>query len=271
MNYHVDSSRKFVLILNLILSLLIIVVSCAGLITTGFYSAEKMNWQVQAEGQDWVDLVIVVPSLFITSFLSYRRNNAAESIWGGVILYCLYTFVIYCFDVHFNSLFIIYCLCLGLSFYLFLYFLLTHLTSPQEQHTNTTIMAKVIGTYFIFISVLFYALWLSEILPSLINNTTPKSLTESGLPTNPVHVLDLAVVLPALFITGLWLRSRKPQGLMLAPVFLTFFILMDITIGSLVLIMKLRGIDENLAVSLFMGLFALFSLTLLIGYFKPKL
>ena len=49
---------------------------------------------------------------------------------------------------------------------------------------------------------------------------------------------------------------------------LTFFILMDITIGMLVVVMKMKGVESNLALTVIMSVFALISLALLIWYFR---
>ena len=38
---------------------------------------------------------------------------------------------------------------------------------------------------------------LSEIVAPMVSGTIPEALAEAGLPTNPVHVLDVAMFLPA--------------------------------------------------------------------------
>lgn len=55
---------------------------------------------------------------------------------------------------------------------------------------------------------------------------------------------------------------------MLTPVMLTFLILMDITIGALVVVMKVRNIANDLMLVYIMGVLTLISLLLLIWYFK---
>ena len=41
-------------------------------------------------------------------------------------------------------------------------------------------------------------LWLSELIPASLSGEVPKSVTDAGLWVNPIHVLDLAVLLPGL-------------------------------------------------------------------------
>src|SRR4051812_42515598 len=107
------SGNKLILALSLSLSGLVVIASCAGLLTPGFYAAESLNWQAQSVGQDMVDLFLVVPCLLITSVRAYKGSRTAAKLWGGVVFYLTYTFVLYCFDVHFNRLFVVYCICLG--------------------------------------------------------------------------------------------------------------------------------------------------------------
>src|SRR5450631_1289659 len=111
-----DSSHNRI-ILTMLLTAFTVIASCVGLFTPSFYSTETLNWQAQSVSQDFIDLVLIAPCLLITSILARRNNKIAILIWGGVLLYLTYTFVIYCFDIHFNKLFILYCFCLGLSFY----------------------------------------------------------------------------------------------------------------------------------------------------------
>ncbi|NJM17322.1 MAG: hypothetical protein HC836_04335 [Richelia sp. RM2_1_2] len=66
--------------------------------------------------------------------------------------------------------------------------------------------------YLLFLSALFYIVWLSQILSTI----------GSGIPSgiNTVWVLDLAFVLPLLVIGAVLLFRKKPFGDLLAPVIL---------------------------------------------------
>jgi len=77
---------------------------------------------MQTFEQNIIDLLFVAPSLIISGVFAARKNRNAFRIWSGVVLYLTYTFTIYCFDVHFNKLFLVYCLGLGFSFYSLVFF-----------------------------------------------------------------------------------------------------------------------------------------------------
>lgn len=263
-----NNNRKIIPALSLALSALLVYVSSAGFFDADFYIKETFNWQVQSMGQDMIDLFLIVPCLIVTSFLMYRNNKFPVAIWAGIMLYITYSFIIYCFDIHFNSLFLVYCLCLGLSFYSFVYILFTQCREYISYPFGKNAVVRFTGIYFIVIALLFYFLWLAEIVPAIIQKSIPKSLIETGLFTNGVHVIDLSVFLPGVFIAGILLLKKIPLGIVLAPVLLTFFVFMDITIAFLVVVMKMKGLVNNITIAVVMAVLACTSLLLLLLFLK---
>ncbi|HEU5289160.1 MAG TPA: hypothetical protein VFU05_00875 [Cyclobacteriaceae bacterium] len=254
---------------SIVLALLVAGISLIGIFTPDFYHRETIHWQIQSAGQDIIDLVLIVPILLLSTLVILRAKRTGMLLVAGVSLYLIYAFVIYAFDVHFNSLFFFYCLALGLSFYFFMY-ILSKLVSERTQLKTTKTIRKVIGTYFIVIAIIFYFLWLSEIIPASIANHAPASLMEVGLPTNPVHVLDLSIILPAILITGILLLKDKKMGHILTPIMLVFFVLMDITIGALNSMMLQNGLAGSITITVIMGALALLSFGLLMAYLSNQ-
>lgn len=259
-----------IFILELLLSISVAITSCIGLLEHHFYYLETKNWQTQAIGQDLVNLLLIIPCLLVVSWLTFRGNSWSGMVKPGILLYLAYTFTIYCFEIHFNKLFLLYCLILGLSTYLFAYFIVSNLQLVWQSRSKA-VAAKITAVYFLIIATLFYALWLSEIIPASIQGNLPKSLIKTGLFTNGVQVIDLALFLPGIFIVGILLLKQFHLGFLLAPTILTFFILMDITIASLAAIMYLKKIETDLSVVVLMGLLDIFSLALLVWFLKENL
>lgn len=262
-----DKHRAIVLVLSIITALLICLTSFTGLFLPEFYEAETREWQIQSKAQDFINLALIIPSFILASLLLFTGKRYAPFIWAGCLLYIVYTFLIYCFDIHFNIFFVPYCIILGLSVYLLFHFFYSYghvLNSPKWR------IVRVTAIYFFILPVLFYVFWLSEIIPAAVNFVLPASVGESGLFTNPVHVLDLSFLLPGVFITGIMLLQKKRLAYSLAPVFLTFFIFMDLTIVALTLLMIWRGIIESYAIVWIMISLAVFSLGLLIITLRAK-
>jgi len=257
-----------IFLLSAVLAVLIIFTSLTGIFTPDFYSKEKVNWQIQSNGQDIIDLLILAPALLVTSIFAFRGSRIAGILRGGIFLYAGYTFAIFCFNIHFNKLFILYCFEFGLSFYLLMHFLFSLFKREHSEQLSNEIIYKVTGIYFVMISLIFFLLWMSEILPSVINDSTPQILIETGLFTNPVHVLDLSVFLPGIFMTGVFLLRRNATAGYLAPAILVFFVLMDITIAFLIVLMENERTQLNFPLIIIMSFLALFSLGILIRLLK---
>ncbi|MGZ3646400.1 MAG: hypothetical protein ACXVCM_21420 [Ktedonobacteraceae bacterium] len=96
--------------------------------------------------------------------------------------------------------------------------------------------------------ILFYLLWLSEEIPALLTGIIPQSVLQANLPTNPVHVLDLGIYLPAMLIIGLLLWRRKLLGYLLAGPLLVFSILTGCAILTIFLVMSSKGMPTNVVV-----------------------
>lgn len=258
------TNEKNILRLSVPLFILLACVSALGLFTNNFYYRETTNWATQGIAQDMVDLFFISPILLIASILAYKRNLIAKLIWGGTNLFVIYTFALYCFAVHFNVLFIPYCIVFGLSIYSFIYFLYITIASTQKSFPIKDSWRKATAVFLILIAGVFYLLWLSEIIPANINNTIPKSIAGTGVLTNPVHVIDLAVCLPGIFIIAVLLLKKKIAGLLLTPPVLVFCIEMSLSIAALMVVMKQRNELADLSPLYFMGIIALIGLGFLI-------
>ena len=97
----------------LALAALIATVSLGGLLIADLYARETPNWRAQTIGQDWFDLVVLVPVLLGCAVGVLRRSRRALLLLGGALAFTVYTFVLYAFAVHFNRMFLVYCAILG--------------------------------------------------------------------------------------------------------------------------------------------------------------
>lgn len=241
----------------------VVFASINGFYSPDFYKQETLNWEVQCTGQDILDLFLVSPVLLISAFFAARNVKIAFLVWAGTNLYLAYTFLIFCFSVHFNSMFLVYCLNLGLAAYSLLFFFY-HLSREQFDFILRKLLFRTTAMYFLIIAIMFLGLWLSGIIPAILNNTVPIEIQDIGIATNPVHVIDLSMLLPAIFVTGILLWKNSPAGVMLAPVFLAFLVLMNITIALLNFMMGQVLLATNPAITWVMIGLAIFSLIL--GY-----
>lgn len=257
---------KIIRIFTLIISVLICLVSWQGLVSPEIYDRETDLWAAQTIEQDMINLYIV-PFYLLCSFRITRKHNYFALIWTGITSYFVYTFFIYCFDIQFNRLFILYVLILGFSVYSLFFLFYTYGDKIRVSHKQS-LQYRITGGYFILIAVLFCEAWLSIIIPANLLNQVPENLEQ--LPTNPVHVLDLAIVLPGIFLGGILLIRKKKLGYLLAPVILTFSLLMQMTIVLLMLFLNDHGLNTPAGFIWLTFSMALISLTLLLFNFKAN-
>jgi hypothetical protein len=233
--------------------------SLVGILNVDTYARETADWRGQAIGQDWADLLIAVPWLMTAGLLASRGSRRGSLLLAAGLLYTFYEFVIYAFGLRFNALFLPYCAALGVSFFAlaWLGFRIVR-TDVRAWYQRPPPVRSAAATLFV-IGISFTLLWLSEIVPALLNGTSPRSVAVAGTLTNPVHVIDLSIVLPAHLLAAASLLRRRPLGLVLAPILLGFDVLMALSLAGMMWVMRLRGLQANLAVALAMLVLAVVS------------
>ncbi len=256
---------KTALWLSVLVAFLVLIASSAGLLLKSLYARETMSWTVQAYGQDIANIVAAA-ALFIAVYFVSKGSVKAFLVWIGVVIALIYPYIIYAFDIHFNSLFLVYVAIVGLSFYTLVGSLM-HLDNLQPSFAATT-KARPVSVFLLLVAVLFSLLWLSEDIPALLTGKIPQTVTESGLLTNPVHVLDLGLYLPAMIITAILLWRRKLLGYLFAIPLLVFNILTGIGIVAAQFAASSKGLAASLGVELFIAAIVVVSLILSILFLR---
>lgn len=205
------------------------------------YAKETANWTAQAIATDIVNLGVAYPALFLLAFFASRGSLRAYLAWTGVLAYSVYSYSIYAFSIHFGPLFLIYVAVLGLSVYALVGGLVS--LDPDRVKASFTSRAPVRSTSILLIALgtAFYLLWLSAVIPAMLDSTTPQELVETGLASNPMHVLDMAVFLPAMVLAGVLLVKGRSLGYVLAPTVLGAAILFSLGIVGLQPVLAARG------------------------------
>jgi hypothetical protein len=226
-------------VLALALAALFAGASLGNILLPQAYAREAPSWAAQGLGQDWVDLLVVVPALVVLSCLALRGSRRSALLLGGTVAYTLYSLVLYAFAVHFNPLFLVYAIGLGVSFYAMVTIVVVFAGEDVASWFSPRTPTRIGGAFSVLIGGAFYLLWLSEIVPALLAGATPGSLADVGLITNPVQVLDIGIVLPAFIVGGIALVRQKALGYWLVPVMLTLGLVMDLA---------LIGMDISMAI-----------------------
>jgi hypothetical protein len=212
-------------------SLLILTSSMLGLFVSGTYSRYTSNLASQARAQDIVD-VFAVAVLLVGTYFMTKRSVRGFQLWAGGLLFLIYAFVIYSFGAPFNELFLLYTATLGLVVYTFIGGVLRlNFEQMKEMAPIGRRTRLALGSVLTILGIAFYFVWLSQDVPALLNGTVPSAVTQAGELVSPVHVLDMALYLPALIVTGISLWKNKSLGYVFGLPLLVFSILTFVAIG----------------------------------------
>src|SRR4051794_6835337 len=234
--------------------------SVAGLVwQDAVYGRESAEWAAQCAGQDIANLGIY-PALAGAAVLTRRGSLAARLVWTGLLAGSAYTYAIYVFAIHWSRLWLLDVAVLGLSVYALVAAVST-LDPDAVKERFATAPVRFTAGVLLAVAGLFSALWLSIELPALIDGTPPAELADTGLPVNPVHALDLALLLPAALLAGGLLLRRRALGYALAPIVLTTMAAIGTGIVSLMAVSWARGLDSGSPAALAVNA-ALLALTL---------
>lgn len=224
------SKAALPLALSVPIALLAMVASLAGLLWDGTYAAETTSWAAQAVGQDVANVLVAYPALLVLAWLAHRGSLRAYMAWLGVLAYSAYSYLLYAGYLHFSGWFLVYVAVFGLS----VYALVAGLTSLRPTALPAAfpdhVRVRWAGRLLVTLGVLFGAMWLSEIVPAALAGRPLPSAAEAGLVTNPVHLLDLGIVLPAMVLTGVLLVRRRPLGYLLAAPLYVFGAVMGMAV-----------------------------------------
>jgi hypothetical protein len=227
--------------LSIAAALLAVAGSVIALAMGNIYAGLTPAFLPQALAQDVANLALASPALLILAALALRGSLRACLLWVGVVAFTVYNYVIYTFSVPFGPLFLLWVAVLGMCIYALIggVTALDHRTVAAHYISRRAVI--VVAWFLIATAVLFGLLWLSEDVPALLAGVTPQSVTDMALPTNPVHVLDLAFFLPAAVAIGVLLLKRRPLAYSVAPAFMVFVVLTGVPILITPVVQTVRG------------------------------
>lgn len=245
------------------LTLSVALLAAAGLLAADrIYNQETSVLFDQATAQDVVTLLPVAPLLAFLAVSARRGSLSAFLCLPGLLAFTVYNYAIYAFSIHFGPLFLVWVAILGLSIFALVGALATADMPAIKQGFAGRAMPRP-AWFLIVVAVLFVLLWLSEIVPSLLAGHPSRSARDWNVPTNPVHVLDLAFFLPAAVTSGILLLRRRPLGYATAAGQLVWIALTCVPILITPLVANARGHAPGWAVTLPIGVLLLATLAVL--------
>jgi len=210
------------------------VAAAAGILFESTYERDTENFATQAIAQDYITLFVAVPALLVLRQLAARGSLPARLFWHGAVFYFAYTYTIAAFMVRFNGLFLVYTSIVACS----LYALLGSVGGIQCRADRRWFDAarwprRGVAVLLLVIVAMFSTMWLSDIVPALIEGVVPESLAEADTPTNGIEVIDLSLLLPGAALLAYWVLRSEPRGYVLATGLLSYLALLALALVAM--------------------------------------
>ena len=142
----------------------------------------------------------------------------------------------------YNVLFLLYVTLLSLSFFALLVSLLSFDLNNLINKFSIKTPNKFLGGFLIANSVLIALLWLSIIVPPLIDGSIyPFALQHYT--TLIVQGLDLGLLLPLAFISGLLFIKNRPVGYLAATTYIIFLSILMTALTAKIVAMALNDVN----------------------------
>lgn len=209
-----------------------------------------------AIAQDIVGLVVLGPLLLALAVGASRGSLGSWLCLLGGLSFTTYNYAIYAFSVHFGPLFLVWVVVLGLSS--------AALVGGLATLDRAVVFARFAGTavrgagwFLVVVAALFGLLWLREIVPDLLAGRPSSSAVDWDVPTNPVHVLDLAFFLPAVVASGVLLLRGHWLGYTTAAGQLVFLGLTCLPVLVTPFVAQARGDEPGWSVLVPIGIVAI--------------
>ncbi|WP_424357624.1 hypothetical protein [Methanocella sp. MCL-LM] len=177
-----------------------------------------------ARGTALVIMLVAVPAMLISMYLSARGSLRAQMIWAGSVLYILYNSFYFAFSASFNRLFLIYVLMLSLALWSFVAILGQMSVGAIARAFNLKKPLRIAAILFLLLPILiFIPLDVIPHIEGMMTGVRPIGIANTQLPTNHISVIDLAFWTPLFALAAVWLWQRKEWGYALAGTMLTFY------------------------------------------------
>lgn len=208
----------------------------------GIYKYMSADVAIQGIAQDYVTLFIGIPMLLIT-LLKFRKGSIKGAfLLAGTLGYFFVTYLFYLTMAAYNELFLLYALLLGLSFFALLSTLFSFNLQYIDKYFKGNSAPKVVGIFLIVNSILIGLMWLSVVVPPLADGTIyPDNLEHYT--TLIVQGLDLGLLLPLSFVSGLLLYQKQKIGYLAGVTYVIFLAILMTALTAKVLAMMMHGVD----------------------------
>ena len=191
-------------------------------------------------GQNAVLLLLGVP-LLLVGLKGYRAGSWRGAVLlAGTLAYSLYLYASVVFGAAYNAFFSLHVLLFAASLFGLIVLLASLDGRVLAAQMTGTVPRRAVATFLFVVGAVLLVVWGGlSLLPALLAGRVPEEV--ASYTTLVTHTLDLGVIVPAVFATGILLRRQSPLGDVFAPTLLVMSTLLGLTIAAATVAQALAG------------------------------
>jgi hypothetical protein len=221
----------------------------------GLYYWDTVSSVAQMQANDLVTLVLGLPLLAVSFWMSLRGSLRGRLILAGTLGFILYTYISMCFGTQYNQLFLVYVALFSLSLFAFTLTMMSIDLPTLPGHFSEKLpRGWIAGFLFLAAAFLLFA-WLGRIAATFAPGAVPALENTSSM---FIQAMDLGLIVPACVLSGVLLLRRSAWGYLLTSVGLAKFVTLGISVSLMGLNMARVGVPDSAAL---VGIFGLLALT----------
>jgi len=200
----VNHDFKLAYLISLLIAVMMTAASVIGITNQStIYPTDELRQTFMPN--DVVNLIIGVPILLGSLWLTHQEKLIGILFWPGALLYVLYNYVAYVFGMPFNVLYLLYLSLVTLSVYTIIAVAASINGRVVQQRLTGRVPERLAGGVLSGLGLLFMVRVVAVMVPALADETTIVP-TELG-----VLIADF-IISPAMIVGGILLWQRKALG-----------------------------------------------------------
>ena len=216
---HPDHTRRGPLALSVVVAVLMLAASAAGVFIDGVYPGPASTAAL-FRGFDLITLTVAVPLLTL-SLLGVRRHGLiAELLWISMLAYAAYTYSYYVFAADYNDLFLLHIGVFAGSIFGLVWALSTMDPAGIPGRFGARTPVRVISGVLAVLALGLGGMWVYAAARFAVTGDVPagSALVETDSIVHLGIALDLALLVPTYTLAAVWLWQRAGWGYLLAAV-----------------------------------------------------
>ena len=209
----------------------------------GLYYWDTVSMAAQMQANDLVALVIGLPLLALSFWLTLRGSLRGRIMLAGTLGFILYTYITMTFGTHYNALFLVYVALFSLSLFAFVLTMMSFDLEMLPKKFSENMPRGWIAGLLFFTAAFLTLAWLGRIAATFNPDAVlPLENTTSMF----IQAMDLGIIVPVCVLSGILLLRRQPWGYLLASVGLLKFLTLGIAVSLMGLNMARVGVPISL-------------------------